>query len=179
MQKAGCQIIFASLLCCCAEELRSWSWKLALKAESDSYFCSPILSDFFRQHKSRFIPLFVSDGGWSSEERKHLLLQKTASRSEGTTEGSQKARVKWSWSATSLQVFPASAVMKMLTLVLVSSAPTTPEYKQGPKLVIPIISNDKTNPKLYSSDKMEDGDWNSCGGKADLIWVCGPGTIEM
>lgn len=30
---------------------------------------------------------------------------------------------------TSLQVFPASDVMKILTLVFVSSAPTTPEYK--------------------------------------------------
>lgn len=42
-------------------------------------------------------------------------------------------------------MFPASDVMKMLTLVLVSSAPTTPEYREGPKLVIPIISSNKPN----------------------------------
>lgn len=34
---------------------------------------------------------------------------------------------------TSLQVFPASDVMKILTLVFVSSVPTTPRYKNTEK----------------------------------------------
>lgn len=49
---------------------------------------------FFPQHKSLFISLVVSDGGWSSEERKHLLLRKTESGSKGTTKQSQVAKVK-------------------------------------------------------------------------------------
>lgn len=73
---------------------------------------------------------------------------------------------------TSLQVFPASDVMKMLTLVLASSAPTTPGYRKDPTLVIPIISSNKPNQRCFVGKaipqiKKEDGDRH----RADLIFT--------
>lgn len=41
----------------------------------------------------------------------------------------------------------------MLTLVLVSSAPTTPEYREGPTLLIPILSSNKPKEKLFLRHK--------------------------
>lgn len=150
LQKAGCQIIFASLLCCCTEELRSKRWKLALKAESDFYFCSPSLSDFL-QYKSLFIPnpLSQTEGEVQRKENIYHFRNRVANRRNNLVESHSDFTVKGRWTVTSLQVFPSSDVMKMLTLVLVSSAPTTPEYKEGPTLVIPIISSNKPNQRCF------------------------------
>lgn len=83
-------------------------------------------------------------------------------------------RVKWRRTVTSLQVFPASDVMKMLTLVLASSAPTTPGYRKDPTLIIPIISSNKPNQRCFVGKvipqikkKKEDGDRH----RADLIFT--------
>lgn len=70
-------------------EAESWRWRL-----SQTPTFVHLFFQIFFQHKSLFIPLSVSDGGWSSEERKHLLLQKTASRSEGTRKRSQKVELR-------------------------------------------------------------------------------------
>lgn len=91
-------------------------------------------------------------------------------------------RVKRRRTVTSLQVFPASDVMKMLTLVVASSAPTTPGYRKDPTLVIPTISSNKPNRRCFvvkvipQIKKKEDGDRH----RADLIFLHSrPGTIEM
>lgn len=64
-----------------------------------------------------------------------------------------------SWYCTSLHEFPASDVMKMLTLVLVSSGPTTPGYKKAVK-----EHSLKTCVVVQT--------WNRCAGKIDFISLC-------
>lgn len=89
-----------------------------------------------------FAPLCLR---WREKLRgRKIFIISERERRNNVTESQVDVGVRWRWTVTSLQVFPASDVMKMLTLVLVSSAPTTPEYGKDTTLELAIISRKQT-----------------------------------
>lgn len=132
---------------------------------------------FFRYiRRGFFFPLSLSlsqaEGEVQRKENIYYFRNRYAIKRNNAVEAWSGVGVKWSRNVTSLQVFPASDVMKMLTLVLVSSPPTTPECREGPTLVIPIISKDKTNQRGFAEMLFlrQKGRWRGTDVKERLIW---------